>query len=43
MAGEYLERVLQDFSGYIAADELYDGPFCLLSIVDSVLLLLSCS
>jgi len=26
---------LQDFSGYIAADELYDGPFCVLSIVDN--------
>jgi hypothetical protein len=27
--------VLADFSGYIAADELYDGPFCILSIVDN--------
>jgi hypothetical protein len=27
--------VLRDFSGYIAADELYDGPFCVLSIVDN--------
>jgi hypothetical protein len=27
--------VLAEFSGYIAADELYDGPFCVLSIVDS--------
>jgi Transposase len=26
---------LSDFSGYIAADELYDGPFCILSIVDN--------
>jgi len=26
---------LSDFSGYIAADELYDGPFCVLSIVDN--------
>ena len=32
---EYLETVLQEFSGYIAADELYDGPFCVLSIVDN--------
>ena len=24
-----------DFSGYIAADELYDGPFCVLFIVDN--------
>jgi hypothetical protein len=27
--------VLTDFSGYIAVDELYDGPFCVLSIVDN--------
>jgi hypothetical protein len=27
--------VLADFSGYIAVDELYDGPFCVLSIVDN--------
>jgi len=26
---------LADFSGAIAADELYDGPFCILSIVDN--------
>jgi hypothetical protein len=32
---EYLDRVLADFSGYIAADELYDGPYCVLSIVDN--------
>jgi len=32
---EYLDRVLARFSGYIAADELYDGPFCVLSIVDN--------
>ena len=30
-----LEWALADFSGYIAADELYDGPFCVLSIVDN--------
>jgi hypothetical protein len=24
-----------EFSGYIAADELYDGPFCVLSMVDN--------
>jgi hypothetical protein len=29
----YLDWALSDFSGYIAADELYDGPFCILSIV----------
>ena len=32
---DYLDTVLSDFSGYIAADELYDGPFCVLSIVDN--------
>ncbi len=26
---------MQDFSGYIAVDELYDGPFCVLSLVDN--------
>jgi hypothetical protein len=26
---------LDDFSGYIAADELYDGPYCVLSIVEN--------
>ena len=33
--GDYLDWALRDFSGYIAADELYDGPFCVLSIVDN--------
>ena len=32
---DYLDWALADFSGYIAADELYDGPFCVLSIVDN--------
>jgi hypothetical protein len=32
---DYLAWALADFSGYIAADELYDGPFCVLSIVDN--------
>ena len=27
--------MLAEFSGYTAADELYDGPFCVLSIVDN--------
>ena len=31
----YLDWALGDFSGYIAIDELYDGPFCVLSIVDN--------
>jgi hypothetical protein len=35
MASAYLDWALADFSGYIAADELYDGPFCVLSIVDN--------
>src|SRR4051794_14331355 len=32
---DYLDWALSDFSGYIAADELYDGAFCVLSIVDN--------
>lgn len=32
---DYLAWALADFSGYLAADELYDGPFCILSIVDN--------
>lgn len=32
---DYLDWGLSDFSGYVAADELYDGPFCVLSIVDN--------
>ena len=32
---DYLDWALHDFSGYLAADELYDGPFCVLSIVDN--------
>jgi hypothetical protein len=32
---EHLDWALSDFSGFIAADELYDGPFCVLSIVDN--------
>ena len=32
---DYLNWALADFSGYLAADELYDGPFCILSIVDN--------
>ena len=35
MSGAYLEWALADFSGYIAADELYDGPFCILFVVDN--------
>jgi hypothetical protein len=32
---DYLNWALEGFSGYLAADELYDGPFCVLSIVDT--------
>jgi Transposase len=35
IATDYLDWALSDFSGFIAADELYDGPFCILSIVDN--------
>ena len=31
----YLAWALTDFSGYLAIDELYDGPFGVLSIVDN--------
>jgi len=34
--GEYLDRALDTFSGYMAADdEVYHGPCCVLSIVDN--------
>ena len=33
--GDYLDWALTDFSGYVAADELYDGPYCVLSLVDN--------
>jgi hypothetical protein len=32
---DYLAVALEKFSGYIAVDEVYDGPFCILSIVDN--------
>ena len=32
---DYLDWALADFSGYLAVDELYDGPFCVLSAVDN--------
>ena len=32
---DYLDWALRSFSGYVAVDELYDGPFCVLSIVDN--------
>src|SRR6516165_10287842 len=35
MDTDSLDWALADFSGYVAADELYDGPFCILSVVDN--------
>lgn len=32
---EYYDWALEDFSGYLSADEIYDGPFCVLTMVDS--------
>src|SRR5205807_8439131 len=31
----YLDEALANFSGYLASDEVYDGPFCILSVVDN--------
>lgn len=30
-----MDWALGSFSGYVAADELYDGPYCVLSLVDN--------
>lgn len=35
MDTDFLDWALADFSGYVAADEWYDGPFCMLSAVDN--------
>jgi hypothetical protein len=35
MAGAFLDWALAAFSGYVAADELYEGPYCVLSAVDN--------
>ena len=35
MDTDFLDWALADFSGYVAADERYDGPFCMLSAVDN--------
>ena len=35
MDTDFLDWALAEFSGYVAADELYDGPFCMLSAVDN--------
>src|SRR5262249_28883888 len=31
----YLDEALAGFSAYLAVDEVYDGPFCILSVVDN--------
>src|SRR5713226_5166936 len=35
MDGACLDWALEAFSGYVAADELYEGPYCVLSAVDN--------
>ena len=35
MDGAFLDWALEAFSGYVAADELYEGPYCVLSAVDN--------
>jgi Transposase len=35
MEGAFLDWALAAFSGYVAADELYEGPYCVLSAVDN--------
>src|SRR5919202_6681513 len=35
MEGAFLDWALADFSGSVAADELYEGPCCVLSAVDN--------
>ena len=35
MRGAFLEWALEAFSGYAAVDELYEGPYCVLSAVDN--------
>jgi hypothetical protein len=35
MPDAYLDVALAGFSGYLAIDEVYDGPFCVLCVVDN--------
>jgi Transposase len=35
LSGAYLDEALAHFSSYLAIDEVYDGPFCILSVVDN--------
>jgi hypothetical protein len=31
----FLDWALESFSGSVAADELYEGPYCVLSVIDN--------
>jgi len=35
MGSTCLDWALETFSGYVAVDELYEGPYCVLSAVDN--------
>ena len=35
MDSAFLDWALASFPGYVAADELYEGPYCVLSVVDN--------
>ena len=35
MGSTFLDWALEAFSGYVAVDELYEGPYCVLSAVDN--------
>jgi hypothetical protein len=35
LSSTYLDEALTNFSGYLAIDEVYDGPFCILCVVDN--------
>jgi hypothetical protein len=35
LSSTYLDEALADFSCYLAIDEVYDGPHCILSVVDN--------
>ena len=35
MSDTYLDAALAGFSGYLAVDEVYDGPFRVLCVVDN--------
>src|SRR5712691_10837291 len=35
LQGAFLAWALETFAGYVAVDELYEGPYCVLSAVDN--------